>query len=173
MPDFELNKADWYTVETVEENAFLNDKLDSDQYGRWYSVKFVGDAQKINWMTKTTPEKGAKYWGWLEKTSTGKSVKFKWDKQNAPREGNTGSTSPNSWQPRDDSHIRAQWAIGQAMAASNHVDKAPLDQVEQLARELFAMVDRVKDSLKEANKENVEQVMGVTEEPVDMSDIPF
>lgn len=52
-----------------------------------------------------------------------------------------------SYTPRDDSHIKAQWAIGQAMGfatAINTDGKVDFDLVEGIARSLFTMVDRVK-----------------------------
>lgn len=93
--NFELNKPGWFALQLCELNSFLNDKLTSDQYGKWYSVKFTGDAETYLWQTKTEPVIGEKYWGWLEKTTSGKSVKFKWDKQNAP--ANLPSGQPTSY----------------------------------------------------------------------------
>lgn len=46
-----------------------------------------------------------------------------------------------SRQPRDDSHIRAQWAIGQAsIICEDH----SMEAIEIVAKQFFAMVDRVK-----------------------------
>lgn len=81
---FDLNTPGWYTVAASEKNEFLNQKLTSEQYGLWFSVRFEGDASTYLWQTKTEPKVGEKYWGKLETTSSGKSVKFKWDKQNSP-----------------------------------------------------------------------------------------
>ena len=46
------------------------------------------------WQTKTEPKEKEKYWGWIEKTKSGKAVKFKWDKQNAP--ANTPDGKPST-----------------------------------------------------------------------------
>ena len=92
--NFELDKKGWYTVQFCIDNKFLNDKLESDQYGLWYSIQFAGDAETYLWQTKTPPKEGEKYWGWLEKTKSGKSVKFRWDKQNAP--ANTPDGKPST-----------------------------------------------------------------------------
>jgi hypothetical protein len=75
--DFSLNKLGWFTVDMVEENHFLNDKLESDQYGIFYSVKFEGNAEAYLWQAKTAPAVGQKVYGHLELTKTGKSTKFK------------------------------------------------------------------------------------------------
>lgn len=55
----------------------------------------------------------------------------------------------SSYTPRDDSHIKAQWAIGQSVIVHNEttdLSSADLESVESLAVELFKMVDRVKAS---------------------------
>lgn len=103
---FELNKPGWYSPQMVAKNDFLNQKLTSDQYGSWYSVKFQGDAETYLWQTKTEPIVDEKYWGWIEKTSSGKSVKFKWDKQNTPNsQANPASQPANNYQPKDNRDI--------------------------------------------------------------------
>lgn len=61
----------------------------------------------------------------------------------------TTGTTRGSYTPRDDSHIKAQWAIGQAMTALNgslftEESQFRADHVEAIAHILFAMVDRVK-----------------------------
>lgn len=101
MPNFELNKHDWYEVQNVEENDFLNQKLASTDYGIYYSIKFAGDADTYIWQTKTPPVEGEKYWGWLEKSKSGKSVKFKWDKQNTPDELPNGKPAPQAKENRE------------------------------------------------------------------------
>lgn len=106
---FELDKKHWYTVDTVEENAFLNQKPTDDLYGIWYSVKFEGDAQKYLWQTKTPPSPNTKYWGMLQKTTSGKSVKFKWDKLNTPSDESTGPVGAVK-------HIDNQESINRAVA---------------------------------------------------------
>lgn len=55
------------------------------------------------------------------------------------------SFSKPAYQPREDHHeaIKAQWAIGQAIAAHGSFEGAV---IENLAKQLYAMVDRVKGS---------------------------
>lgn len=84
MSSFELNKMDWYEVKVSAPNDFINENLTTDQYGMYYSVGFVGDADTYLWQTKSAPVVGEKYWGMLEKAQSGKSIKFKWDKKNTP-----------------------------------------------------------------------------------------
>ena len=87
--DFELNKIGWYEVKNSQPNDFINENLTSDEYGIYYSVVFQGDAETYLWQTKTAPVEGEKYWGHLEKAKSGKSIRFKKDKD-AP----TGDAAP-------------------------------------------------------------------------------
>lgn len=80
MSSFELNKPDWYEVQASQENTFLNDKLESEQYGIYYSVQFAGDAETYLWQAKTAPVMGDKYYGHIEESKSGKSMRFKKDK---------------------------------------------------------------------------------------------
>lgn len=102
--DFELNKQGWYEVQFHVDNKFLNDKQESDQYGLWYSVQFAGNAETYLWQTKTEPIDGEKYWGQLEKTKSGKAIKFKWDKLNAPTNTPDGKPSTDTKQRAKTSH---------------------------------------------------------------------
>ena len=108
MSDFELDKLDWYTVDTVEPNDFINENLTSDEYGIYYSVKFVGNAESYLWQTKTEPVVGEDYWGMLQKAKSGKSIKFKWDKKNTPEDAskNTSQIKPKpAYQPKNNDVI--------------------------------------------------------------------
>lgn len=80
MSNFELGKPDWYIPQLVAENEYLNQKLTTDQYGIYYSVQFEGDAETYLWQTKTAPLVGEQVWGHIEKSSSGKSMRFKKDK---------------------------------------------------------------------------------------------
>lgn len=58
---------------------------------------------------------------------------------------NQGGGKPS----RDDNHIRAQWAIGQSMVWQSTRSTSGLvkvEEIEVLAKELYSMVDRVKNS---------------------------
>lgn len=77
--------------------------------------------------------------------------------------------------------IRAQWAIGQAIQLFNHkpTDTVDNERLEQTAKTLFAMVDRVKDGEPEAqiNPDDADVVTGEPmdnfDEPINLDDIPF
>lgn len=66
-------------------------------------------------------------------------------------QASTASTAGTGYTPRDDSHIKAQWAIGQATTfylATAKIElgtKNRMEVVEALAAEYFAMVERVKN----------------------------
>lgn len=77
---FELNKMGFYTPVNVIANDFLNSKLESDQYGLYYSVRFEGDAETYLWQSKTKPEEHVSVWGHIEESKSGKSMRFKKDK---------------------------------------------------------------------------------------------
>lgn len=147
---FELNKLGWYTVQIVTPNDFLNDKLENDNYGIFYSVKFEGDADTHLWQAKTAPQSGERVYGHIEKTKSGKTTKFKRaKKEDIPTEASRGqSTSPakKEWQPRDDDAIRAQFAIKTAVMLVSGKEVVTVPAIENWAKEIYAMVDRVKGS---------------------------
>lgn len=121
MDDFELNKLGWFTVQNVEPNAFLNDKLDNDTYGIWYSVKFAGDANTHLWQAKTAPVEGEKYYGHIEKTKSGKATKFRRAKKDdTPHEAGSPKSTPTSkYHPKDD---HTQESIARSVALKAAVD---------------------------------------------------
>lgn len=99
------------------------------------------------------------------------------------KEGGYAGGSKPSYQPRDDSHIKAQWAIGQAVgvfpkivadAPDSQADRvAYISAVENLAKEFFAMVDRVKagpvdDNGPETMANPTDEEM---DEPIDLSTV--
>jgi hypothetical protein len=59
-----------------------------------------------------------------------------------------GDHKQGGFQPRDDSHIRAQWAIGQASQTidwkADRGDDDPWEVLEERAQMFFLMADRVK-----------------------------
>ena len=71
------------------------------------------------------------------------------------KEGNFGGGAKPSYTPRDDSHIKAQWAIGQAITVLADKGSVDLELTEALAKDLFAMVDRVKGEKEPANTDVV------------------
>ena len=89
---FELNKPGWYKALNVAPNDFLNEKLESDQYGIYYSVRFEGDADTYLWQAKSAPVEGEKYYGHIEESKSGKSMRFKKDKLPEGEESPAGAS---------------------------------------------------------------------------------
>lgn len=146
-----------YTVQGVANTA---PKEYTNAYGTTYyhRVKLVGVEKAVS-IGKKAPnaiKAGDVINGTIEKTALPED---KWHGE-APAPGaggfsgqqpaaNAGNQS-SGYVPRDDSHIKAQWAIGQATTfylATAKIDlnaKDRLDVIESLATEYFAMVERVK-----------------------------
>lgn len=91
-------------------------------------------AVEVNRAAGNKPSVGEVLFGTITEDKYG--PKFKAEKQP------TGTYTPT---PKDTSEIKAEWAIGQAVASlkSELKDPDPLE-VEALAKDYFAMVDRVK-----------------------------
>lgn len=88
MPSFKEYEPDYYEVELFEPIV----DFDKDQYGNeWFNVKFVGDAETFMWLKKDPPVEGQKYYGHIEKTKSGKRLRFKTDK--VPEDIKPSSTS--------------------------------------------------------------------------------
>lgn len=69
-------------------------------------------------------------------------------------------------QPKDEKAISAMWSIGQAIAF--HSDNASLNTIEETAKELFLMVDRVK-ATQVTDKVEVADRLYDADGPVDFS----
>ncbi len=78
---FELGKVEYYTIKEAKLNDYINEKLDSKDYGLFWSINFEGDADTYLWRTKSEPKAGDKVYGHLEKAQKGKSILFKPDKE--------------------------------------------------------------------------------------------
>lgn len=99
---FELNKTGWYTTQVV----LPIEGFDPDQYGNiWYNVKFSDNAETIMWLAKEAPEENKKYYGHVEKTSSGKRLRFKRDKEPEDVERPSGAVQKKEWQPKNDFQI--------------------------------------------------------------------
>ena len=147
--NFELNKSGWYEVQFCIENEFLNAKLDSDQYGKWYSVQFSGNAETYLWQTKTSPVEGEKYWGYLETTKSGKSTKFKWDKQNAPDNTPDGKPSTQTQERTNTSHSITLGMVWKTVAGIRGLPENDeqfakfFEIVDAHLKELLSMSDKI------------------------------
>lgn len=149
--NFELNVPGWYEVELQAKNDWLNQKLDTQEYGIWYTVKFAGDATEHLWQTKTDPVVGEKYWGHFEMTKSGKSTKFKKDK--LPEGQSTGSPATDSYQKNGEA-ITASMTVKLAFQAFIQAESMlPQEaehwrQIEYMADMLFGTINRVKEGTK-------------------------
>lgn len=76
MAQFELSWVGEYIPQAVAENDFLNEKLESDTYGIYYSVQFQGNAETYLMQAKIPPEVGKPEWGMLKKSKSGKSIRL-------------------------------------------------------------------------------------------------
>lgn len=95
---------------------------------------------------KPPVEVGQKKYGVVETYETKKgATRTRFVRKDKPQDA--PSAGGRTWQPRDDSAIQAQWAIGQAVAVTNLTEKSgDYEIIEQYAKEFFAMIDRVKRS---------------------------
>lgn len=162
-----------------------------DNHGNtWCDAVFLGVGEPVRIVVKdpTKYEAGQKLYGELkEQTSKAGKPYLRFYREQRP-EGQTSFTpsAKKEWTPRDDSHIRAQWAIGQAVSLAVATHKFGLEDVESDAKWLYAMVDRVKESTPVTASTNPgttqtfsngeplpDQVYEPTEAPINLSDIPF
>jgi hypothetical protein len=194
------------------------DELVRDKFGNYKgTVFFDEDPRNVDGTFKVQPLPGDKKFGDLVdyKSSAG-NARLKFQRAERPEAGQSfhdraPSAAKKEWQPRDDDAIRAQWAIGQAVSMHND-DKAvtgaqfiaggdkSLPAIEATAKQLFAMVERVKgssdlkatgvagtnqektgyDAFKEQG-ETIKQktfndgspVFDITDEPVKMDELPY
>lgn len=138
------------------------------QYGKMiaYKLKLEGVNDIVEMSRKAdspAPKAGDELIGTIEKTQYGH--KFK-----AERPQNSFKS-----QPKDEAGIKAMWAIGQAVQLHSAVTRNGGEEaqgIEATAKELFAMVDRVKGSTV-VTEPKVQDVVADIPETVDLSDIPF
>lgn len=146
--NFTENTPGYYTVKLFE----LIEDFDPDQYGnRWYNVLFEGDAETFMWLKKDSPTEGQKVYGHIEKTKSGKRLRFKTDKVPEGSPGVSGSSkSKEDYEPG----TNARWAIGMAYRAYVNITgnpegddgNFPFEQVKEHAIALVKMFEEVKDS---------------------------
>lgn len=130
----------------------------------WCNVLFEGrQNEPIRWVVKDPSafSVGQTVYGHVEtKTSQAGKDYLRFYRDQKPPDEPQGRTGGSSWQPRDDMAIRAQWAIGQAVAWSIGNDLDKIGDLEGIAKNFFVMVDRVKAS-------TIGPVPKITNEPPD------
>lgn len=163
-----------------------------DQHGNtWLTVAFEGISEPVKWVVKdpTRLVVGDSYFGEVNEVTSKAGKPYRRFKKVSQEETNpgksyTGSTQKKEWQPRDDSAIQAQWAIGQAVQLigskiTANKDGADLEPIEACAKRFFAMIDRVKNSptengSKEDRDEDAEMHrLAAMSEEINLDDIPY
>lgn len=186
-----------------------------DQNGNFWcdmALKGVGEPVRIVVKDPTQFHDGMTLYGRITeevgKTSGKPYQRFrreKRDDETRTYSQSAGTTTKKEWQPRDDDAIRAQWAIGQASSFFAQVeggkasgdDPAGYRRVEEIAKQFYAMVDRVKGSsvtqeptvspeelqARRDTQRDAERLkatvrdddisLGNMDEPINMDDIPF
>jgi len=118
--NFQEGAPGYYEVKNVAEI----EGFDPDQYGNiWYNVIFQGDAETFMWLKKDPPVEGQKYYGHLEKTRSGKRLRFKTDKvpEGAPQQNNSSSKGSSEYEPG----TNTRWAIALVYRAYVNVMGTP------------------------------------------------
>lgn len=116
------------------------------------TVWFEEDPRQADATFKTQPEKGDKKYGDLaDYTTKAGKTRLGFKRADRPEEGQQAfggdaNAPKREWVDHSDA-IRAQWAIGQAVQINTDGNQSA---IEACAKQLYAMVDRVKgaDSLK-------------------------
>lgn len=157
-----------------------------DAHGNtWATAVFLGEGEPVKWVVKdpTAIKVGQKYYGSIteQKSKAGKTyLRFK--RESVP-EG-TGSTqtdkpSEEYWADKQN-QIKAQWAIGQAVSIYNRMDTEAAENVdfeqhvEDNAKVLFAMVDRVKNPQPSDDAEARSLAKSLDDgTPINMDDLPL
>lgn len=123
----------------------------STSYGELekYKVMLGGydEPVTVNRKPGNVPRVGDVLYGTVEKTSYG----LKFNREDRPEFAQKGTAqtgkASSSYAPRDDKAIQAQWALGQSVAIAISLGRSEdLGAIETLAKDLFAMIDRVKNS---------------------------
>lgn len=121
------------------------------QNGRIYYIKVAlqGHAKPVS-VGKKTPNALR-----VGDTVNGTILPTEYDTDNFKSE-NKPYPATQGGSPKDQDMIRAQWAIGQAVQISVHYEtQYDVIKVEKNAKDLFAMVDRVKGSNQQASTPEV------------------
>lgn len=138
-----------YKIEAVSDKT----REFESKYGKFisYKLKLGGEDEVVELVKKwdsPAPKKGEVLTGTID-TSGEYGAKFKVER---PAFGGGRS----GYQPKDEAAIKAMWSIGQAIAFSATQKTAlGIEELEAVATDLYAMVDRVKAAeTKEDKKED-------------------
>lgn len=168
--------AQHYEVLDFKKGTFKDDNQN------WWcnmALKGIGEPVSIAVKDPTQFHTGMTLYGTIETkvSRSGKDyLRFKREKE-PEQPASSREPAKSSWQPRDDESIRAQFAIKTAAQIGGVEDVTDLDKIiahlagiEKAARELYAMVDRVKGSTDA--KRAVDEVFDVSE-TINLNDVPY
>lgn len=152
MGTFKIGEVGEYTPQEVEENEFLNERLTTDTYGIYYSVKFEGDAETFLLQAKKAPVKGQSEWGMIEQSKSGKSMRFKRVKREESSPPHVATNTSKSDKPylRDVTAIPLDvWRtlIGiQGVPTNSEEFHRFFSTVKEHADELLLTIDKIRGS---------------------------
>lgn len=155
MGTFKLGEVGEYTPQAVMPNDFLNERLESKDYGIYYSVQFEGDADTFLLQAKKPPVVGEVEYGMIEMAKSGKSKRFK----RVKREDSVGhsKSSEASDKPfkKDPSLVPVQLYNGSLNYAKEAglnliTDKEDrrlyLEYIMEVTEELLLWIDNIRDT---------------------------
>lgn len=122
-----------------------------DQHGNYKGSVTFENSEPVDATFKQPPAVGDKKYGDIE-TYTTKSgaTRKKFKSAQRPQEGFTGGSGKSNYQPRDDAAVKAQFAIKAAIAFCPKPESArdmnAIAAIEDVAKQFYQMVDRVKNS---------------------------
>lgn len=151
------------------------DKVQMETYK--IMLEGVDEPVEINRKPGNIPSVGDVLTGTIEESDFGR--RFKADPKPRP-----------AFPQKDTNEIKAEWAIGQAVALNGVGPENDLERIELVALRLFHMVGRIKTSsappsgydraratagtlAKSAATQKVDDIFDITDEPVNLEDIPF
>lgn len=152
---FELGKQGYYTPVSVAENDFLNEKLENTDYGIYYSVRFSGDAETYLWQSKTAPVPHERYWGHIEKSKSGKSLRFKKDKEEGQEPDSTTKPKKTDAFLRDATTVPIDMIRAllpyfdvQSLKPNTEQYRALMELAQNLTEDALTMVDAIRNGEK-------------------------
>lgn len=180
MADFTIARV---SSQPPREWSFTDKKTGNPVPMETYKVMFEKEEEPVDVNRKpgNPPQVGETLAGTIEDTDFGR--RFKAD----PKPFTKGPFGGF----KDQGEIKAQWAIGQAVAiaiATNTTESLGILAIENRAKELFSMVERVKTvqptppqtgfekakaTAAQLNKPGLDTVNFDVDEPINLDDIPF
>lgn len=143
----------------------------------YYKVMVDGHSKPIDAGKKAKPNVGDKLYGDIQVQPQEQSDKFVRVERPDSNFSTPSSPAKAPYQPKDEAAIQAMWAIGQSVGfwssvkTVNEAGALPLDGVESLAQDLFAMVLRVKAGDSNVNGSVLQKSVQISTEQQPASDL--